>query len=463
MRLPCGKRAAGLPAGRESWCPSLIHNSESIPKHRVNSNLAVILSVIVILFAAVARSEGFIAGADMSHLAYFESRGIVYREEGVPRDALHILTNRGLNCVRLRLFTSSPAQAAANPYNSINNLDYTVPLAVRVKHAGLKFMLDFHYSDSWADPGKQFKPAAWTNLNFTQLKTQLQQYSSNCIVAFQAAGAMPDYVQMGNEISQGFLWDDGKVNGNTNASWSHFGQLLKAAINGVTGAAGTNPPQIIIHTDRGGYWNDAQWFFDNLTHQEVPFDIIAFSYYPFWHGPLANLSNCLANTAARYGKPVLLVETDFPWSNSTNLHGIPANPDGQVQYVAELAKIIKNLPGSRGAGVVWWGTEYQPVSGANQAGFGNRSFFDGGGNVLPVAGAFGQLVAPVRMSATLATGGLHLSWPLSGAGLSLTSSTSATASTWSKLPHAAQATGAAFNVTLPVNSNQSQFYRLKSD
>lgn len=279
-------------------------------------------------------AEDFIAGADLSHLAYFESRGIVYRDNGLERDALHVLADRGLNCVRLRLFTSSAAQAAADPYNYINNLDYTVPLAVRVKNAGLRFMLDFHYSDSWADPGKQAKPAAWTNLNFSQLKTQLQVYSSNAIVAFQAAGAMPDYVQIGNEISQGMLWNDGRVSGDTNASWSNLGQLLKAAINGVTGAAGTNPPRIIIHTDRGGYWNDAKWFFDNLAHQQVPYDILALSYYPFWHGPLANLSNCLANAATRYGKPVVLVETDFPWNNSTNIYGLPASPDGQVQYVA---------------------------------------------------------------------------------------------------------------------------------
>lgn len=419
--------------------------------------------VIVGLFAASARAEDFIAGADMSHLAYFESRGIGYREDGVSRDALHILTNRGLNCVRLRLFTSSAAQAAANPYNYINNLDYAVPLAVRVKNAGLKFLLDFHYSDSWADPGKQTKPAAWTNWNFTQLTTQLQEYSSNAIMAFKAAGAMPDYVQIGNEISQGLLWNDGKVSGNTNTSWSNLGQLLKAAINGVTSAAGTNLPQIIIHTDRGGYWSDAKWYFDNLAHQQVPFDIIALSYYPFWHGPLANLSNCLSNAAARYGKPVLLVETDFPWNNSTDIYGIPASPDGQVQYVTELAKIVKSLPGKRGAGIVWWGTEYQPVSGANQAGFGNRSFFNGSGNVLPVADAFGQLVAPVRMSGVLTNGSLNISWPLSGAGLALTSSTSVTATAWPNVTNAIQNTGAIFNVTLPVNSNQNQFYRLKSD
>ena len=166
----------------------LAHQSRS--SYRIlNRHIATLCFLICCLLADRSTAVDFIAGADMSHLAYFESKGIVYLEDGVARDALQILTNRGLNCGRLRLFTSSAAQAEASPYNSINNLDYTVPLAVRIKNAGMKFLLDFHYSDSWADPGKQTKPAAWTNLNFAQLKAQLQDYSSNCIVAFRAADA----------------------------------------------------------------------------------------------------------------------------------------------------------------------------------------------------------------------------------------------------------------------------------
>lgn len=113
--------------------------------------------------------------------------------------------------MRLRLFTSSPAQAQADLYNYTNNLDYTLPLALRVKNAGLQFMLDFHYSDTWADPGHQAKPAAWANLTFSQLVAQLRQYSSNCVATFKAAGVTPDYVQVGNEITSGLLWPDGQV------------------------------------------------------------------------------------------------------------------------------------------------------------------------------------------------------------------------------------------------------------
>src|SRR4029077_2348106 len=119
----------------------------------------------------------------------------------------------------------------------------------------------------------------------------------------------------------------------------------------------------------------------------------------------------------RYGKPVLIAETDFPWANSTNIYGIPASPDGQVQYLATLAQVVKTVPGGLGMGICWWGSEYQSVTNANLAGFDKRSFFDGAGNVLPIVDAVGQLVAPIRLAAALDNLNLTLSWPLSGAGL----------------------------------------------
>ncbi|MGC3961018.1 MAG: glycosyl hydrolase 53 family protein [Verrucomicrobiota bacterium] len=335
----------------------------------------------------------FTAGVDMSHLAFFENRGITYRVNGQAQDALTILKDRGVNCVRLRLFTSSAVQAQANAYNYTNNLTYTLPLAVRVKNAGLKLLLDFHYSDTWADPGKQTKPAAWTNLTFAQLKAQIRDYSSNTIAAFQAAGAMPDYVQTGNEITPGMLWDEGRVGGSfDNATqWSQLAQLLTNAIQGVKDAAGTNAPKFIIHLDRGGDWTATQWYFDNLAAQQVTFDIIGQSYYPWWHGDFDALRTCLNNATARYRKPVMVMETAFPRANSTNIFGIPATTNGQVQFTIELAKIVKGVPNGLGAGIFWWGTDNQQLSGQGLAGFDQRSMFGSGGNVLPVADAFGKL------------------------------------------------------------------------
>jgi arabinogalactan endo-1,4-beta-galactosidase len=362
---------------------------------------SLVLTAAMVFVPGLHAQTNFISGADMSLLPYFETNGIIYKINGQTEDAIQILKGDGINCIRLRLFTSSAVQAHADPYDYINNLTYTVPLAVRVKKAGLQILLDFHYSDTWADPGHQAMPKAWTGLSFPQLVQEMYDYNSNCIAAFKTAGAMPDYVQIGNEITGGMLWPMGRVPG-TNAAvqWSKLGQLMKAAIRGVRDAAGSNPPKIVVHIDRGGNWNTTEWFFDNLNNQGVPFDIIGESYYPFYHGPFSRLNNCLTKAAQRYGKPIFIAETDFPWIYSTNIYGIPATTKGQVQYIAALAQVVKSVPNNLSAGIFWWGAEYQWPN-ANEAGFGTRSFFDNNANVLPSANTFGQLAAPPDLSASV--------------------------------------------------------------
>jgi len=423
-------------------------------------------------FAAPAAP--FVAGADFSHLAFFESRGVTYKDGGQVQDGIQILKNHGINCIRLRLFTSSAAQASKDPYDYINNTTYTVPLAVRVKNAGLLFSLDFHYSDTWADAADQAIPTAWTNgLNFTLLLQLMRTYNSNTIATFAAAGAMPDYVQVGNEITQGMLFNYGKVSGNGGTSWSQLGQLMNAAINGIkdaTNATGAKMPKIIVHIDRGGDWATTEWFFDNLTAQGVPFDIIGESYYPFYQGSPTNLNICLSNAAVRYGKPVIVAEDAFPYTNTcpfawlSQLYGYPPTPAGQVSFIAALAKIVKSVPNQLGAGFFYWGTEYQAVSGVNEAGFNTASFFDTGGNVLPVADAVGGMAAPLLIRPSLNGSNLQLQWPFSGAASTLmTSTTLAPSTAWSSVPNPIQTTGAVLTVTLPVDSSQSCFYRLQSN
>ncbi len=423
-------------------------------------------------FAAPAAP--FVAGADFSDLSFFESRGKVYKDGGQVQDGLQILKNHGINCIRLRLWTSSAAQAQANAYNYTNNLTYTVPLAVRVKNAGLLFCLDFHYSDTWADPGNQTTPAAWASLTFAQLKQQMRTYNSNAIAAFAAAGAMPDYVQVGNEITPGMLWPLGQVDAYVNGGtqWSQLGQLMTNAIQGIRDAAGANMPKIIVHIDRGGDWTTTMKYFDNLIAQGVSFDIIGESYYPWWHGSPTSLNICLSNAAVRYGKPIIVAETAFPWTNTfptswTNfgsLYGFPPTRDGQVSFIAALAKVVKSMPNQLGAGVFYWGTEYQAVSGVNEAGFNTASFFDTGGNVLPVADAVGGMAAPLLIGTSLNGSNLQLQWPFSGAASKLmTTTTLAPSTAWSLVPDPIQNTGAVFTVTRPLDSSQSRFYRLQSN
>lgn len=417
------------------------------------------------VWRSTAQEAPFLAGADMSHLRFFEDRGVVYRQGGVTTDALVILRRQGLNCIRLRLFTSSAAQAAADPYNYINNLEYTLPLAQRAKAAGHTLLLNFHFSDSWADPGKQRLPAAWTNLVFPELVTELRAYTSNVLSAFAAAGALPEYVQVGNEITQGLLWPHGHVGGTNDIpqQWARLGQLLRAAIQGIRDAVPTGGPRIMIHIDRGGDWAGTQWFFDRLQAQNVPFDIIGLSYYPFWHGSPSALSNTLSRAATRYRKPLMVVETAFPFEGTTNLWGIPPTTNGQVQFVRVLAETVKGVTGGLGRGIFWWGTEYQPLWGYRLAGFDRRSFFGPGGEVLPAAAALGRLTAPVRLETRPLPAGLELIWPWSGAGMALMSSTSVSpGSLWWRVPTPVEADQLDYRVTVP-RSRESEFFRLQGN
>ncbi|MBC8095410.1 MAG: glycosyl hydrolase 53 family protein [Akkermansiaceae bacterium] len=288
----------------------------------------------------------------------------------------------------------------------------------------------------------------------------MRSYNSNTIAAFKAAGAMPEYVQVGNEIVGGMLWPDGA---NTNAAqWIKLGQLMNAAIQGIQEASGTNLPKIIVHIDRGGDWNTTKWFFDNLVQRGVPFDMIGLSYYPWWHGSLEALQTCVTNAASRYQKPVLIAETAFPWTNSASQVGFEASTNGQVDFVGAMAKIVKSIPGGRGAGLVWWGTEYQRLNGVATASFEYKSFFGSGGNVLPVAAAFGQLTAPGVLTARVNGAELKLNWPLSGAGMALMRTTDLALADWFPLTNPVQSTGGILSTTVPVQSGQ-QFFRLQSN
>lgn len=357
-----------------------------------------ILILASVCFGSMGADNPFLAGADFSDLAFFVSRGVAYKDGGKAMDGFHILKNHGFNCIRLRLWTSSASQAAANPYNYGNNLAYTVPLAVRVKKAGLLFSLDFHYSDTWADPGKQFTPAAWTNLDFTQLVAEMRRYDSNTIATFAAAGAMPDFVQVGNEITGGMLWPLGRVSGHGGGSWTNLAQLMKAATQGIqegATAAGAKMPKIIVHIDRGADWNTTEWFFDNLNAQKVPYDIIGESYYPFFHGPLTNLSICLSNAAVRFHKPVIVAEVAFPWTNlatrwTNKLYGFDPTVSGQVEFMSAVRKVVDSVPDHLGAGIFYWGAEYQPIRGGGGGGFSTASLFDFQGNLLPAADVLGK-------------------------------------------------------------------------
>ena len=343
--------------------------------------------------AAVRRAlPPFLAGGDVSLLAREEQLGQVYKDVGRPRDALAIFRSHGWNCLRLRLWVHP---TGADLY--VSDLPHTVALARRIKQAGFFLLLDIHYSDTWADPGKQSKPAAWQDLPFDRLTRTVHDYTQNVIMALRRGGATPDMVQVGNEIIGGMLWPDGK-NWGPGHDFTRFSMLLKAGIRGVKdGSVGVPTPLIMVHIDRGGDWDGTEHFFDGIRAQGVTFDVIGESYYPFFHGPLSQLKTTLDNAAARYGKPVVVVETGYPYRDDGRGASAgatyPKTPEGQRQFLQDLVTTVRATPGGLGRGVIYWAPEWIPVMGLTGS-WNGTTLFDDSGNALPGIGALGQESRP---------------------------------------------------------------------
>ena len=351
---------------------------------KLSSLFVLFLAMTTAAFAQDAAPQ-FLTGGDISLLTKVEESGGVFRDGGQPRDLLEIFKARGCNLMRLRLWVNPSGKK-----DMVCDLDYTVALARRIKKAGFKLLLDFHYSDTWADPAHQTKPAAWKDLPFDELKQRVHDYSRDSIAAFKKADALPDIVQIGNEIKGGMLWPDGKSGGSPNA-FDQLAALLKAGVEGTKAGAGDGTaspqtPQIMIHIESGGDKGATQWFFDNVRQRGVPFDFIGLSYYPVWHGPLAQLKDNLKNAATRYGKPVIVVEVGYPWQGS-NLNdkkapmAYEATPEGQRQFLQDVVAAVRATPNGLGRGVVWWAPEWIPTTMGK--GWSPRTLFDDEGNALP--------------------------------------------------------------------------------
>lgn len=288
-------------------------------------------------------------GADVSSL----QRGIevgakYYTSAGTAADPLDVLKSAGVNYVRLRVWN--------NPASGYNNLAKVLTYAKTVKAKGFKLLVDFHYSDTWADPGQQAKPAAWASHGISALTTDVYNYTYNVCNSLKAQGTTPDSVQIGNEINVGMLWNDGKV---VNNDFTNLSNLLKSGYNATK--ACNSGTQVIIHTANSDSDAHARWFYDGISAKGVSWDITGLSYYCNWHGTMANLTSVISDVRTRYGKPVILAETAAPFtlanadstSNSINTacSGYAATWNGQgAAFTA-----VQNAAKAGGAiGVFYW-------------------------------------------------------------------------------------------------------------
>lgn len=287
-------------------------------------------------------SSTFAKGADVGWLPQMEATGYhFYDADGTEKDCLQLLKDRGMNTIRLRVWVN-PSNDKTNGHCSKAE---TVAMAVRAKNMGMRIMIDFHYSDSWADPAKQNKPGAWANHTFAELLNDVYDHTFDVLTALKTAGVTPEWVQIGNEIPGGMLWPEGSTN-----NYSQLAQLLNKGYE-ATKAVNT-AIKVIVHVDEGNNNAKFRWFFDNATTYHVKYDVIGLSYYPFWinsdyTATINNLSANLNDMVSRYNKEVMVVEVGGDFTLVQNTHDM----------LVAVINAVKNVPNNKGLGVIYWEPE----------------------------------------------------------------------------------------------------------
>jgi len=284
-----------------------------------------------------SESTAMVKGADVSWLTQMEQSGYrFYNDSGKQQDLLLTLKQHGINAIRLRVWV--------NPAGGWNSLNDVIAKAKRAKAAGLDIMIDFHYSDSWADPGKQTKPAAWQSYTFEQLMSNVYWHTYNSLVALKQAGITPKWVQVGNETNNGMLWDDGKAS----ANMRNFAWLINSGYDAVK--AVNKSTKVIVHL--ANCENNAlyRWMFDGLKANGAKWDVIGASIYPTqtgngdWFSMNNRCYDNLADMVSRHGKEVMIVEVGMPWDD----------PKNSYDTLVDLLNKMKWIPDNKGLGVFYW-------------------------------------------------------------------------------------------------------------
>lgn len=314
----------------------------------------------------------YVKGLDVSCLTEIENLGGTFSDKDyVSKDFFIIARNSGVNVIRLKLWVD-PYDVDGNSYGGGgNDLSTTIKLAKRAQNTGLEIMLDIHYSDFWADPSHQIVPKEWASYDESELVDAVFKYTSRILCEFRKADIQLKYIQVGNEITNGFLWPIGHIN--------NPASLFNILKSGIKAVRQFSRALIILHLDQGGNNELYRNWFDEATLYETDFDIIGLSYYPFWHGTLSELGNNMNDLANRYKKPMIVVETAMGFtledyshnedehnamifnSNLEKVSGYPATEDGQARFISDLNNVIQKVPNNLGNGFIYWAPEWIPV------------------------------------------------------------------------------------------------------
>lgn len=356
----------------------------------------------------------YVKGMDLSTLIELEDFGAKYYDKGEKTDILEIMKRYDVDTIRILLW-NDPYSEDGEPYGAGgNDLETTLAIAKRVTRAGFGVFLNFHYSDFWADPGKQIKPKAWKDYGVEELEKAVYDYTLEVMKTFKENGVNLTMVQVGNELSNGLLWPEGRT-----PNYDNIARFVNAGIRGVRSEDKEVP--IMIHLDNGG--NNAlyrEWF-DEFMKRCDEFQIIGLSYYPFWHGTLDMLEENMRDIAPRYGKDLIIAEVsmghtmedykEYEQLSDEERKGYATRPElaakveypmtkeGQADFTKDILTRLSHVPEGRGKGFFWWEPAWIPVPGSgwatpasleymNDPGpcgneWANQALFDYEGNVLP--------------------------------------------------------------------------------
>ena len=342
-------------------------------------------------------------GGDVSLLPSYEAQGTVYKDfNGRQVKLLPFLKRQGWNMIRVRLFVDPQNAPEGHKGEGVcQDLNYVIGLCRQIKKAGMQIMLDFHYSDTWADPGKQFTPKRWEHCDAKAMVDSVYTYTRASLLAMKKASVSPEMIQVGNEITNGMLWPTGQLytkgdSTTTEARWDVLCDLIKA---GSKACREICPKaQIIIHTEKAGNWDVTRDYYTQLRQRKVDYDIIGLSYYPMWHGTIPNLGQTIDRLSWLFPeKPVMIVEAAAyysherdPWSKADSYaEFFPISIEGQAQFTRELVAELNRHHNV--TGLFWWFPEENAFGNNVTKGWLNRGLFDNRtGQALPALKEFNK-------------------------------------------------------------------------
>lgn len=356
--------------------------------------------LLTLMIGATTTSAQRLLGGDISLLPEYEKQGTVYRNaDGTPVNPIKFFKDNGWNAIRVRLFVNPDKAPQANKDEGVcQDIPFVADLGRRVKEAGMRFMLDFHYSDTWADPAKQFIPAEWTDHNVEVLCGKIYDHTVEALKAMKKAGAEPDLIQVGNEITNGMLWPVGKINHDDSDDWSILCKMINSGIR----ACREQCPKarLIIHTEKAGDWAITRRFYSELRDHKCDYDIIGLSYYPMWHRNVGVLSATLDSLQAVFpDKEVMIVETAGYYSHDNDQWAkpdqyaefYPISPAGQAMFTKELVSELRRH--NNVTGLFWWFPEENASGNDVTKGWLNRGLFDNHtGRALPAFHEFNKYI-----------------------------------------------------------------------